>query len=254
MAPSVLDYALWAATILANVALLAVLLVRRRCREFPVFTVFIAFQVVVSVALYIVLRYGHPHWYSRCYWTSIYLEFLLELAVVWEVVRIVMRPTGTWAGGAKRMFLLGSAIGVIFAAGLAWLLSPRALSFFDRLNVQIGFFATLVLCELFIVMILTSRWHGYGFRNHVFALLTGWTGLVVVAMIVDLFEGYSSNTAYFGVADKVRIAASLLATAFMGFQFWREEPKRRDIPPEVLEYVQSLRGQIKRDIDKIVVT
>lgn len=254
MAPSVLDYALWAATILANVALLAVLLVRRRCREFPVFTVFIAYQVVVSVALYIVFRYGHPHWYSRCYWTSIYLEFLLEMAVVWEIVRIVMQPTGTWARDAKKMFLLGGGIGVIVAAALSWLLSPPALTVFDHLNAQINFFAGLVICELFIVMLLTSKWHGYGFRNHVFALLTGWTGWVVVAMIADFLESYEGNKAYFPILDRVRVIVILLAIAYMAFQFWLEEPARRDIPPEVLKYVQSLHGRIKKDIDKIGVT
>jgi hypothetical protein len=73
-------------------------------------------------------------------------------------------------------------------------------------------------------------------------------------MIADFLESYEGNKAYLPILDRVRVIVILLAIAYMAFQFWLEEPARRDIPPEVLKYVQSLHGRIKKDIDKIGVT
>jgi len=67
MGLTILDNALWVAGFVGHVALLAVLLVRSRWRNFPVFTSLIAYQAAVTVTLFLVSRYGSRQAYFLWY-------------------------------------------------------------------------------------------------------------------------------------------------------------------------------------------
>ena len=60
MGLTVLDNALWVAGFVGHVALLAVLLVRSRWRNFPVFTSLIAYQAAVTVTFILCFSIRQP--------------------------------------------------------------------------------------------------------------------------------------------------------------------------------------------------
>jgi hypothetical protein len=248
---SALDWILVAATSLCSIALFAVLVVRHRWREFPVFTVYVGFDTVLSLVLYALFQHGFQIWYARIYWSEALIDFVLQLGIVFEIVRIVLRPTGTWVRDAKKQFILWGAAGILFAAALPFLVTPPAATFLDRLVVRGDLFTSLVICELIAVVTRTSKNLGLGWRNHVMALGNGWTAWAVAAILVDGLHSYFGAERYFGELEHARMFVYLAALGYWTVQFWLEEPARQPISPQLSAYIQDLHRRIKNDLDTL---
>jgi hypothetical protein len=248
---SALDWILVAATSLGNTALFTVLIVRRRWKDFPVFTAFMGFETVLSPVLYALFQLGSRSWYARVYWSQALIDFALQLGIAFEIARIVLRPTGTWVRDARKQFFFWSAAGILFAAALPWLVSPPAASLLGRLIVRGNLFTSLVICELIAVVTRTSKSLGLGWRNHVMALGNGWTAWAVVAILVDGLHSFFGSQRYFGELEQARTFAYLMALGYWVVQFWLEEPARQPISPQLRSYILDLHQKIKKDLDTV---
>jgi hypothetical protein len=248
---SALDWMLVAATSLGNTALFTVLIVRRRWRDFPVFTAYMGFETVLGLVLYALILHGSRNWYARVYWSSSLIEFTLQLGIVFEIARIVLRPTGTWVRDARKQFFFWSAAGILFAAALPWLVTPPAATLLGRLIVRGFLFTSLVTCELIAVVTRTSKSLGLGWRNHVMALGNGWTAWAVVAILVDGLHSFFGSQRYFGELEQARTFAYLMALGYWVVQFWLEEPARQPISPQLRAYILDLHQKIKNDLDTV---
>jgi hypothetical protein len=248
---SALDWMLWGIVSLGLAILFIILLVRRRWSEFPVFTAYMGFDTLSNAILYAVFRYGSHSCYKWVYYTAALIEFFLQLGVVWEIARVVMRPTGSWVRDAKKQFILWGAGGILLAAALPWLVTPPAPSLLARLEVRGNLFTSLVICELIAVLTRTSKSLGLGWRNHVMALGNGWTAWAVIAILVDGLHSYFGAERYFYDLEHVRTLAYLIALCYWSVQFWLEEPARRPISPELSNYIQALHRRINFDLDTL---
>jgi hypothetical protein len=248
---SALEWILVAATSLGNTALFAVLIFRRRWRDFPVFTAYMGFETGLDPVLSAFAQYGSRDWYAHVYWTSALIEFALQLGIVFEIARIVLRPTGTWVRDARKQFILWGAAGILFAATLPWLVSPPASSLLGRLMVRGFLFTSLVICELIAVVTRTSRSLGLGWRNHVMALGNGWTAWALVAILVDGLHSYFGAQLYFSELEHVRSFVYVAVLGYWTVQFWLEEPVRQPISPELRAYIEVLHQHVKNDLDRL---
>ena len=248
---SLLDLGLWAVGFLGNAALFTILMVRRRYREFPVFTALIGFEADMSARLYLIYLHGSYVWFVRIYWTYVLLDFLLQLGVIWEIARIVLRPTGTWVRDARKQFLLWGAAGILFAAALPWLVTPPDTTLLGQLQMRGNLFTSLVFCELIAVVTRTSKSLGLGWRNHVMALGNGWTAWAVVAILVGGLHSYFGAERYFRELEHVRMFTYLAVLGYWNVQFWLEEPARQPISPQLRAYIQDLHQRIKNDLDTV---
>ena len=122
---SVIQNVLWAASFAANFALLFVLVLKKRTREFPVFTAWIGFLSAEMAVLFLICRWGSAHLYAVIYWSCITDNFLRQSSVVMEMARIVLRPTGTWLSEARGRFLVSGILGAMVAAGAALPVASR---------------------------------------------------------------------------------------------------------------------------------
>src|SRR5277367_462599 len=100
-----LDNALWAASLIGHVALVIVLLTKKRARAFPVFTTFVAFGALRTVLLFFVLRDGSKEAYFLAYWITGFGDYVFQVALLFEIARDLLRPTGTWVMDARKSFL-----------------------------------------------------------------------------------------------------------------------------------------------------
>jgi hypothetical protein len=251
MSLSALDYVLWMVGFLGEAVLFLVLAYRGRWREFPVFTMYMGFETVLSPVEYALFQHGYSSWYARVYWSSVLIEFVLQIGVVFEIARIVMRPTGTWVRDAKKQFIFWGAVGILFAAALPFLVTPPAATLLDRLEVRANLFTSLVVCELIAVVTRTSKSLGLGWRNHVMALGNGWTAWAVVAILVDGLHSYFGAERYFGELEHVRMFAYLAVLGYWMVQFWLEEPARQPLSPELRAYIENLHLRIKNNLDML---
>ncbi len=246
-----LDDILWAATFVGHVALLCVLIVRGHWRTFPMFTTLIGFDTLLTTSLYLLYAHGLEVWYARVFWSSAVVDFGLQVAVVLEIARIVLRPTGTWARDAKKQFVLWSLLGLGLAAVLAWGVAPPGLEAKAAWEVRGSLFTSLVTCELVLVMALSSTRLGLGWRSHVMGLGQGLAVWSIVAVAVDSVQSYVGAREDLATLDHVRILAYCAVSCYWIVQFWLPEPERRPISPEMRNYILALHRKVKYDLDNV---
>ncbi len=107
----------------AQIWLLMVLLLRRHYKTFPIFTLYLAVNLLCDVGT-IALGLDRPHAARTLYLASLPLQYLLELGVLLEIAWNVLRPVLTsLPKGTIRAF-----VGLIALAVLAGTLLGLALS------------------------------------------------------------------------------------------------------------------------------
>ena len=251
MSFSQLDNALWATGFVGHVALLTVLLFRGRWRAFPVFTALIAFDTGLTIALYLLYKYASHNWYAHAYWSADVVDFCLQLALVAEIARTVLRPTGTWIRDARKQFLLFGGIGIGVAALLALGVSPPGFKVKEVWEVRGSLFTSLVTCELVVALGFSAARLGLGWRNHVIALAQGLGVWAIVAAFADGIQSYIGAAEAFATLDHVRELVYCAALIYWTIQFYLPEPERRPISPEMQKYILALHERVKYDLDRI---
>ncbi|HEX4310549.1 MAG TPA: hypothetical protein VHZ25_11015 [Acidobacteriaceae bacterium] len=248
---SALERLFWALGSALNLALVVVILVRGRWRQFPVLLTWLAFLSARTILLFTFYLLQSRFWYTRVYMTGLVVDFALQLGVIFEIARIGLRPTGTWVRGARAYFLAAGVAGVVVAALFAWYVSPPHLTMRRVWEIRANLFTSLVICELFVVMSLTATRLGLGWRNHVMAVgqtLTAWSAVMVVKTALQSFFG----TQYLYVQlEQVRELTYAAAACWLMLQLWRDEPERRPISPDLHEYILALHRRVEYDLRRL---
>jgi hypothetical protein len=246
-----IDKIVWALSFYGNMALLAVLLIRGRWRQFPIFTGFIAFDVTRSIALYVLYSHGSMAWYAHVYWWALIPDFALQMGVVLELSRIVLRPTGTWVQDARFQFWAVAAVGMVVAALLAWWVSPPARSVLAAWRIRGNLFTSLVISEMFVAMALTANRLGLGWRSHVMAIGQGLTAWSSVMVVTTALQSYVGSGFFFRELDQIRAFAYVAAITWMMVWLWLPEPERQPLARELEEYILALHQRVAYDLQRI---
>jgi hypothetical protein len=241
----------WAAGSTLNLALLFVLLWRGRWRTFPIFTTWVSFQSIRTIALVLIYLHGARNLYARTFVWGSWIDFALQLGVVFEISRIVLRPTDTLARDARVQFLSAGLAGVAIAAFVAWRVSPPAWSVLYAWQMRGNLFTSLVICELFVVMTLTATRLGLGWRHHVMAIGQGLTAWSTIMVVKAAFQSFFGTQRYYTQLEQVRGITYCAAGLWMIVQLWRDEPERRPIAPDLHEYILALHRRVEYDLRRL---
>lgn len=245
------DYFFWAASFLGQVALFLILFLRRRWRQFPVFTSYIVFQYTSNILLYEIYQYGKFLLYKRAYWTFDVIDFLFQLGLTFEIARVVLKPTGTWVRDAKWTFITLGCISLSLATLLACLVKPPTPDLLIQWDIRGQFFTSMLICELFLMVMIVSSQLGLVWRNHVMGLGQGLSIWALVGLLVDAVHCLAPLH-YYVKLEYVRISFYLAALGYWIITFWREEPQRRELTPEMQAYLASLHQEIQDDLSKVI--
>jgi hypothetical protein len=248
---SLVANAAWAVAFGSTLLLMLVMLWRGRWREFPVLTLWMAFLALRSVALFLFYVHDSKYWYTRTFMGGLWIDFILQLAVILEIARIVLRPTGTWVRDARLPFALLGFAGVVLAAVLAWWVSPPPWSVRRVWEIRANLFTSLVICELFVLMSLTANRLGLGWRSHVMAVaqgLTAWSTLMVFKTAVESFLG---TQRLYNQLEQIRSFIYVGAICWMALQLWRDEPERGPISADLHEYILALHRRVEYDLRRL---
>jgi hypothetical protein len=240
---SSLEQALWAASFVGHAVLLLVLIVKGRWKTFPVFTSLISFNIFRDIILFLIYRHGSEALYANVYWSAAVLDLALQVGLVFEMARIVLKPTGTWVRDAWRSFLFFGAVGAAVAAALAFAVSPTAPTSFAMWISKGRLFATLLICELFASMMFASSRLGLVWRNHVMGLGQGLTAWAIAILFADAAHSYFGPAWYADTLAHARVIIYLAATIYWTITFWLSEPKSRTLSHEMQDYLSGLQKQ-----------
>jgi len=249
-----LDLLFWAAGFGAHLTLLSVLLIRRRFRQFPIFTAFIFTNVLRTIVLYFTESLGTKATYFYTFWLLGILDMLLQISVVYEMYALTFRPLGAWARDTRPAFkwLAMSTVGV--AAALTWLAAPHARLWMQVVVIKGNFFSSVLMTELFVGMIALSVKAGLPWKTHVARISQGLGLYSAVDVLVE--AGHS----YFGVGhgvhiyttlSQVRMSAYLVCVGYWIVMLWREAPAAREMPERVLGQLNELKSAVDSDLERI---
>jgi hypothetical protein len=242
---------LWATGFLELAALFLVLLLRRRWRAFPIFTSWIGFQVFRAIVLYFLYRYASHSVYALFYWCAVTIDLAMQIAIVFELARIVLKPTGTWVLNAKKTFLLLITAGTLIAAAAAWGVHPKAPNDMGDWIDKGNLFAAMLNAQMFAAMAFASTRLGLAWRHHVMAIATGWAIWAVVGLFVEAAQSYFGPDWRGVPLDEIRILAYQTATIYWTINLWLPEPAHRKLSAEMQSYLSGLQQQAQLGVRAI---
>jgi hypothetical protein len=248
---SLMDAVLWASGFFLSACLLAALLWRARWKQFPILTLWIAFQVAYNLLMFALRSHGPARWYAHVYWASLWPDFLLQLGVVGEIAGIVLRPTGTWVRDARSLFITAGIGGAAVAAILVWWITPPVHGAAAAWELRGNLFTSLVICELFVVMSFTANHLGLGWRSHVMALGQGLTAWAAAAVINDSLQSYFGTQRFVAFSYYLRSFAWIAATAWIAIRLWVPEPERLPISEDLQKYILALHRRVEYDLRRL---
>ncbi len=246
-----LDNFLWAAGFFGHVALLVVLLFRRHWRQFPAFTTWIGFNATLTVLLFAIYQKHAWPLYKHVYWSSAAIDIALQIAIVFEMARTVLRPTGTWVRDARAMFFTWGAAGAVVAMALSYAAVSSSGSALVVWEARGNLFTSMLTCELFFAMILASNRLGLVWRNHVMGLGQGLTLWALIALCKDVAQNFMGLHGSLSALEHVRQFAYLGALLYWTVTFWLPEPARQPLPDEMREYLVALHKRVQYDSDRL---
>jgi hypothetical protein len=208
-------------------------------------------MTVRTILLFAIYRYGSLALYRTVYWSAAFLEVTLQVGIVFEMARVVLKPTGTWVRDARNMFLLLGAIGAIVAAAIAYSIQPFETSVLALWRERVNLFSIMLSVEIFVSMAFASTHLGLVWSSHVMRIGQGWAIWAVVALIIEgIVSHFGAN--WHGIAlDNVRILTYQAVTIFWMVTLWRPEPKRRTLSPKMQSYLENLHQQLQTDLRSI---
>jgi hypothetical protein len=246
-----LDNILWGAGFAGHFVLLVVLVIRRRVREFPVFTSFIAYVTLRTMVLFLISRHGSVHAYKLGYWILSPGDYAFQIAIIFEMARNVLRPTGNWVQDARMGFLLWSAVGTLIAVGLSLAIAPPETKGLDLWTARATIFTSLLTCATFLAMSVAANRLGLLWQSHVMALgqgLTVWALFALFGDLVHLALGWRHDFVLF---DHVTMFVYLGAVLFWIVAFWSPERKRAPLSVDMQNYLLALHQRVLDDLERI---
>jgi hypothetical protein len=245
-----MDNLLWAAGFIGHVALFLVMVARRRVRKFPVFTSLVAYQALETVTLFFISRYAGKDAYYFSYWSFAPGDYLFQIALIFEIARNVLRPTGTWVRDARSSFLLWAAVGMMVAAIMSLAVTPPKSTGLDLWSARATVFTSFLTCEMFLAMSAAANRVGLLWGNHVMALgegLTVWALVALFANLVHFSQGWKRDFVLFTHVEMLVYLGSLV---FWIVAFWRPEQQRAPLSAEMQEYLLALHRRVEYDLGR----
>lgn len=238
-----LDRILWALGFVGHCILLAVLLIKHRNQEFPVFTTLIFVNIVRTAVLFSTFRWGSEDGYFYTYWSLAIVDVALQLAIVYELATKIFQPLGAWAPDVSRSFFTLAGVSVLVAAALTWLASPPTRTVRMAIVIRGDFFASALISELFVAMIALSVSMGLPWRTHVARLAQGFGIYSIYGILTDAAHSYfgSNGTIHtYQFFSRLQITLYLACIAYWSVTLAMPEPEPIKMPEQLHEELRRL--------------
>jgi hypothetical protein len=244
---TLLENALWIAGFIGNLCLAGILIGKSRAKSFPIFTSFVIYQIIETVALFSIHKTGDRHAYFFAYWGSAIGGYVFQLALVYEIARHVLRPTGRWIEKARLFLFVWSGLGLLVASLFTLMLPFTGKSSTELWLIRSSILTSLLTCEVFLAVSVSANQLGMQWRSHNMALGEGLTVWAVVALLGDLGHFVTGwNPGARGFVD-VQSSAYIATVVFWAVAFARQERQREPLSAEMEGHLHALHNRVQQD-------
>jgi hypothetical protein len=249
-----LDLWFWAAGFLSHLVLLFVLWKRHRVKLFPFFTTLIATNIIRTIGLYLVKRYGTTANYFYTYWSLAVLDTILQFCVAYEMASHVFRPMGVWASDVRKSFIWLLSLSLAVASGLTCLASPPTRFLVQSLVIKVNFFTIAWMSELFVGMMTLSARVKRPWNTHVAAISKGLGVYSMVGVLIEsgtTYFGAGQNTQTYTALSHLRMMVYLGCVAYWIITLWCDAPAYQDLTETMRAQLFSLQRRVEYDLQSL---
>ncbi len=229
-----------------------VMLMKGRWSGYPALFTLALLDLCSSIALYAIDPAGLSRTYALWYLAFDVASFLLQLGILYEIAKNVLRPAGVWNRNVWKPLAVAGSIGAAAALLAAWLVEPIGIRGVAALELRGEVFTGLLTCELVIAMMLSAKEVGLPWRSHAMAI---GQGLMVYQLAVVSLEGLAASIGPHSLYyESIYYLRSLIYVGTLGYwavSLWRTEPARRPISPALQKYVLALHERVQYDLGKV---
>ncbi len=228
---------------LAELVLLGTLLARRQYRTFPVFTAYIAFNILSDL---LVPAIGVAVPGSSAAWGALFVlpvQYLLELAVLFEIAWHVLQPVrSSLPPKAIKIFVYVVLIAIAGGIALAWHVNPHSGGIYAKLKFPLDLTVGLLRMLLFAAIAGFAQLLGIGWKDRVLQLATGLSFYSAIDLIASVLQSHGVQSM---AADHVKVGAYLLELGFFIWAFTTKEAERREFSPQMQQFLVTIAGRAR---------
>jgi hypothetical protein len=243
--------ALWAVGPLLNAALLCVICLRRRLRTFPVLASWCMFTNASTVALFFIYRHAPLHTYTVAYWVVDALDSLLQIGVIVEVAHIVFSPLAS-KKGPWLLALIAVAAAISFV--IVWWIHPVSPTQTGVWEIRGDLFVSLLVSEIFTVVLLMSQRQGFHWRSHVMSIGYGLMVWAAFGLVIGLLHGYWGRSTHYAEVERLRILVYFSILCYWIVALWRNEPEKELPSPEMRNAILQMTDKVSYDLAQVLGT
>jgi hypothetical protein len=249
-----LEFAAWATSFAGFIFVLCVVVARRRAREFPFLTLFLAEAILSSAVLFFVLEHFSGRAYRHSAWSLGVVNEIVQLLVVYELAVHVFRPTGVWARDVRRTLIQVACISAVLAGVLARLAQPATNYPIQTFILRSNFFSAALMSELFVGMVVLSGTFGLPWKTHVARIAQGFGAYSIFCVGLDIaliFGGLNHGSATFRSLTDLRFPVFLICELYWIVMLWAQAPAPRELPESMRVQIYTLQRQVENDVRRL---
>jgi hypothetical protein len=237
-----LDNEIWLATVVAEVAIVALLLYRRVWRTLPLFCIFCAWVLFSDVGNYFIRQYFAPS-YPTVYFIESIMDSALVFGVLVELAWSVLRPI---RASLSRNALLVVAVLIVAAGAALWPFSGiRDLGNYPpvwRNIVHLQQTTSILRVLFFMILAGCSQLLSIGWRDRELQVATGLGFYSIVSMAVTVLQSHQGMGQQYINLNHFVSASWVLSLAYWAFSFATKEAERREFTPQMQSFLLAMAG------------
>lgn len=248
------DLLFWAMSFIEHVALLSVLLLRGRLRNFPIFTALITLNVMRTIVLFLIRWQNAQSTYFYTFWSLAVLDVGLQFGIVYELSSKVFRPLGEWAPDIRKKFLIWVFTSIILTSLLTLVPDPSSHFWLQELILKGSFFSAALMSELFVVMVVLSAVAGLSWSTHAAKIAKGLTLYSIATLALETANtclGLGGSGRMYDDLSRTRIAIYICCVAYWIVTLWRNAPPARKMPDRIRQQASMVTQAVKIRVEAL---
>lgn len=238
------------AGMLLQASLCVVLLRKGLARLYPIFFIYLLLNLAEDPLSLAWNSYSEA--YRRFYFVVTLLDYVLQLLIVFEIGKNVLRPSKrALPFPIAPVAVVGALLCALVAASFSRQVQAVGTGDLIQLSLRVSLGLAVLKLLLFAALAGFAQMLGIGWKSHVLQLATGLAFYAGVSLLIQISSSHVSvtDTSYIHHIDRlmeIQTVAYIGTLVFWTWAFSRNEAPRKDFTPQMQEVLVTIAQSAKR--------